>query len=225
MSNHSHRQSGAALVVSLVILTVVTLIGVAATQNSTMELKLVASTKDRATAFQAAEAAIAMYENSLNNTAPKLAFLSNDCAAKGNDASNCFADCSVGNAPKNGLCFQGSYINGQGKATCTLGDRSPIDPVREISRGNRVEVRTGILGGETPANDTPVNVLVEFLCFVEKPTKNGNRARARSEENSASNSIEALNSQLVPLFRLTAVAEGDAKRSRVVVQTTYRLAE
>lgn len=219
------RQSGAALVVSLVILAVVTLIGVAATQNSTMELKLVASTKDRATAFQAAEAALAIYEKTLDTSAPKLAFLSNDCKEKGNDASKCFADCSAADAPKNGFCFQGSYINGQGKASCSLGDKQPIDPVKEISKGNKVGIKTGILGSDKPENEPPVNVLVEFLCFVERPTKSGTRARARSEENSASNSIDALNSQLVPLFRLTAVAEGDAKRSRVVVQTTYRLAE
>ncbi|MEY4588095.1 MAG: hypothetical protein RL497_171, partial [Pseudomonadota bacterium] len=107
-------QQGAALVVSLVILAVVTLIGVAAMQNSALELKLVASTKDRATAFQAAEAALALYETILQNTPPSLANLSDNCAP--GDA--CFVNCNTAAAgEKKGLCFQGSYTNGQGKAS------------------------------------------------------------------------------------------------------------
>ncbi|MEY4588766.1 MAG: hypothetical protein RL497_842, partial [Pseudomonadota bacterium] len=81
---------------------------------------------------------------------------------------------------------------------------------------------TGILKQEDGAG-TPVRILVEFLCFVKKPSKNQNDAVIDSEENSASVATDALNAQLAPLFRLTAVAEGDAKRSHVVVQTTFRL--
>lgn len=216
------KQRGAALVVSLVILAVVSLIGVAAMQNSSLELKLVASTKDRATAFQAAEAALTLYENTLNSSPPDLAFLSNDCPSKVGTPDNCFVDCTDADARKRGLCFQGTYINGQGKASCALGTRAPIDPVQEIINNNSRPQNTGIL---TPVNGNErINVLVEFLCFVEKPNGSSNKARVRSEENSSSNTIDALNANLVPLFRLTAVAEGDAQRSRVVMQTTYRLA-
>ena len=84
------RQSGAALVVSLVILAVVTLIGVAAMQNSSLELKLVASTKDRLTAFQAAEAALALYEDQIKQNPPSLDQLSNNCK----DDAECFVNCA-----------------------------------------------------------------------------------------------------------------------------------
>ncbi|HEY6530496.1 MAG TPA: pilus assembly PilX N-terminal domain-containing protein [Cellvibrionaceae bacterium] len=217
-------QQGAALVVSLVILAVVTLIGVAAMQNSSLELKLVASTKDRATAFQAAEAALALYEKTLEDTPPQLAYLSNDCNDRVADKSKCFVDCANSAAQKKGFCFQGTYINGQGKASCSLANRTPLDPVSEIHNDNAISQTTGILAKQDD-KESPVKILVEFLCFVEKPNISNNSARASSEENSASNSIEALNAQLAPLFRLTAVAEGDAKRSHIVVQTTFRLAE
>lgn len=219
----SKKQNGAALVISLVILAVVSLIGVAAMQNSSLELKLVASTKDRATAFQAAEAALDLYEKSLNDSPPDLSRLSNDCPLRVAETDECFVDCTVAGANK-GLCFQGSYINGQGKASCALGTLTPIDPVQQIVNKNSITLNTGILSKDKDGNES-INLLVEFLCFVEKPGGAGNKARIRSEENSASNSIEALNSQLVPLFRITAVAEGDAKRSRVVAQTTFRLKE
>ena len=48
------RQSGTALVVSLIILAVVTLLGVTSMQSSNTELKLAASQRDRGVAFEAA---------------------------------------------------------------------------------------------------------------------------------------------------------------------------
>jgi type IV pilus assembly protein PilX len=216
----SKFQRGAALVVSLVILAVVTLIGVASMQNSSLELKLVASTKDRATAFQAAEAALNLFENTLIALPPDIAELSNDCAVNPAvaDRGRCFLDCSVA-ANKNGRCFQGTYLNGQGRASCALGRTPPLDAVNEINNNNAIPQLTGV---HLDPN-VPVNILVEFLCFVERPTNTAESARFSSEENSATNSIEALNNQLTPLFRLTAVANGDANRSHVVVQTTFRL--
>jgi type II secretory pathway pseudopilin PulG len=50
-----HKQSGAVLVVSLVILTVLTLIGVASMSGSTLELKIASNSQQHDTAFQAAQ--------------------------------------------------------------------------------------------------------------------------------------------------------------------------
>ncbi|VAW79504.1 hypothetical protein MNBD_GAMMA15-1214 [hydrothermal vent metagenome] len=52
------KQSGAALVVSLLILLVMTLLGVSSLQTSTMEEKMAGNTRERQQAFEAAEAAI-----------------------------------------------------------------------------------------------------------------------------------------------------------------------
>jgi type IV pilus assembly protein PilX len=50
-----NRQSGAVLIVSLVILTVLTLIGVASMSSSTLELKVASNAQQHDTAFQAAQ--------------------------------------------------------------------------------------------------------------------------------------------------------------------------
>jgi type IV pilus assembly protein PilX len=208
---------GAALVVSLVILAVVTIVGVASMQSSTLNLKLVASNKDRTTAFQAAEAALATIEQELASNPPGLDKLSNNCTGL-----NCYIDCTNFNpaAASKGRCFQGIYLNGQGKANCVLGGKNAVDPVTQINNGNFIAVASPLL-----KDNKTVRVLVEFMCFVEKTSASGNGVRMGSEENSTSNSIEALNTQLAPMYRLTAVAEGDALRSHVVAQSIFRLAD
>lgn len=62
-----HRQSGAVLVVSLVILTVLTLIGVASMSGSTLELKVASNSQQHDTAFQAAQNIIEI----LSSTSPQ----------------------------------------------------------------------------------------------------------------------------------------------------------
>jgi type IV pilus assembly protein PilX len=52
------RQSGAVLVVSLIMLLVMTLIGVTAMRSTTMEEKMAGNSRDHAVAFQAAESAL-----------------------------------------------------------------------------------------------------------------------------------------------------------------------
>lgn len=59
--NHSYatrRQAGAALIVSLVMLLVLTLLGVTAMQSTTVEERLSGNLRDRNQAFQSAEAAL-----------------------------------------------------------------------------------------------------------------------------------------------------------------------
>jgi type IV pilus assembly protein PilX len=60
-----HRQSGAVLFVSLIMLLVLTLIGVTAMRSSTLEEKMAANTMNHNITFHAAESAI---ENALDDT-------------------------------------------------------------------------------------------------------------------------------------------------------------
>lgn len=57
-SNLCHRQSGAALVVGMVLLFVLTLLSVSAMQTSTLELQMAGNTQFEQNAFQAAEAGL-----------------------------------------------------------------------------------------------------------------------------------------------------------------------
>ena len=56
--NYSNRQQGAVLVMALVLLIVLTLIGVASMQGSSMELKVASNAQQRNTAFEAAQSLI-----------------------------------------------------------------------------------------------------------------------------------------------------------------------
>ena len=56
--NYSNKQQGAVLVMALVLLIVLTLIGVASMQGSSMELKVASNAQQRNTAFEAAQSLI-----------------------------------------------------------------------------------------------------------------------------------------------------------------------
>ncbi len=62
-----HRQTGAVLVVSLIFLLVLTIVGVAAMQSTTLEEKMAGNVKDRNLAFQNAESAIREAETFIDN--------------------------------------------------------------------------------------------------------------------------------------------------------------
>jgi len=61
------KQSGAALVVSLLILLVMTLLGISSLQTTTLEEKMASNTRERQQAFEAAEAAITSAETYVRN--------------------------------------------------------------------------------------------------------------------------------------------------------------
>ena len=61
----ANRQTGAVLIVALVLLLVLTILGVAGMQNTTMEERMAGNYRDRFGAFQAAEAALRVGEESI----------------------------------------------------------------------------------------------------------------------------------------------------------------
>lgn len=65
-----NAQRGVVLVISLLLLLVLTLIGVAATRSTTLEERMTANQRDREVAFQAAEAALRDGESALQAAAP-----------------------------------------------------------------------------------------------------------------------------------------------------------
>ena len=66
------RQNGAALIVALVLLVVVTLLGVTGLRNVTLEEKMAAATYDRSLAFQAAETALRAVEAAVQAANPSV---------------------------------------------------------------------------------------------------------------------------------------------------------
>ncbi|SMF23429.1 type IV pilus assembly protein PilX [Alteromonadaceae bacterium Bs31] len=80
MQSQIKKNSGAVLVVSLVILVVITVIGVSTIQTATLEEKMVAGARDRDLAFQAAEAALSAAEDRIENLANFDAFNISSCS-------------------------------------------------------------------------------------------------------------------------------------------------
>ncbi len=81
---HAHQsQSGIALVVSLILLVVVTLIGLAAVGTTTVQQKLTANFYDRELAFQSAEAALRVAETVITASATPTTTPIYDCSTVG----------------------------------------------------------------------------------------------------------------------------------------------
>jgi type IV pilus assembly protein PilX len=78
-----HRQHGAALIVALLILLVLTVLGVTSLQTSSLDEKMAGNAWDQNTAFQSAEAALRDAEGQINNLTSTVAFLGNGTSGNG----------------------------------------------------------------------------------------------------------------------------------------------
>lgn len=103
-------QQGAALVVALIILLVVTLLGVTGINNSSTELKLATAAQNRALTFEGAEAALKATEVTFQEAAnlPKLVDFYNTC-----NGAQCYTE-----ACNAGRCFKGDF-DGSDIEVCT----------------------------------------------------------------------------------------------------------
>lgn len=206
------RQGGAALIVSLIILGVMTLIGVTSMQRSGLELKMVSSAHDRSVAFEAVETALTTIELNLSESPPPLLNHYSDCSGAG-----CFnTECN------NGLCFSGEYYRSQERAQCYISDPDTnfqhdfwsdkkLDVWNSTARHSTVNVE-GL--------KTPVKYIIEFLCFtnIGPELKSGFSTQGATVSSSE-------NENYKPLYRITAMASGNASRATVVLQSTYRIAK
>lgn len=195
-------QKGAALIVSLVILGVVTVLGIVGMQSSNTELKLAASMRDRGIAFEAAEAALVIVEEQLANDPPNYSDLYSDCSG-----ANCFNATCV-----NGLCFDGEYPDGDTELSCIVAadagsservkfwSDSALDVWNSPSKHKVVNV-IGV--------DAEVKYITEFLCYVEEDVA--------SPFNTTNPNDGA------PLFRITVMAKGNGNRASVALQSTYKV--
>jgi len=73
-SAHGRKQDGAALVVALIFLLIMTLLGVGALNTTVLQEKMAGNTKEKNTAFQAAESALIVAENWIHEQVSKPIF-------------------------------------------------------------------------------------------------------------------------------------------------------
>lgn len=204
--NYNIKQTGAALIVSLILLGIISILALSFSYSANTEMKVVASQKERGVAFQAAEAALAIVEQQLATNPPPIEMLWSSCNGQG-----CFTPTCTG-----GLCFAGEYLSSQTRYLCktvkpaTTTQVIPFweDPVlnvwKDSARHREIEVAS--------VNAT-VKYIVEFMCFVRKDTMTTFDGEKDNQNNG------------VPLFRITAMASSNGDRANVALQSTFKLLE
>jgi type IV pilus assembly protein PilX len=209
------QQRGATLIVSLVILAVITVIGIASMRSANMELKMAASARDRAVALQAAESALRSVETLITTPGNGFTLASLLPSCKGDD---CFTfNCN------NGRCFGGdlevaatlddcslaSLAGGGGNAvTRQYWNEDGIWEDAARTGDMRVLMNNGV-DIATPRN---VQFLIEFMCFVPKNEK------SLTDPDHASRFG-------VPLYQVTVQSRGEAGRSVVMLQSIFKSAQ
>ncbi len=209
------RQRGATLIVALVILAVVTLLGVTSIRSSSLELKMAASARDRSVAFQAAEAALLTIERNLMTAPPRRSALLPGCdpaAGVTDPQARCFVpECSLGH------CFTGRFAGTTQNSDCRLADASGMidQPWKNPDLWSQPESHAVVNVARTdlPTTSLEVKYLIEFMCFVLPQ-------EITSLESNGDPFQEA-----VPLYRVTVLAEGEAQRASVMLQTTITVPE
>jgi type IV pilus assembly protein PilX len=217
------REKGATLIVSLVILAVITVLGVASMRSSNLELKMAASARDRAVAMQAAEAALQEVEKILaadkdaagNLNFPVQSFMPNCSQPR----------CFTPSCP-DGLCFSGDFEAARTRDDCSLANVAAPGNPRQVRQHWREEgnwqadqaaagqppgfVQVLVNDDTDPAvSQIPVKFLIEFMCFVPK-NENTNTDEDHSQDLG------------VPLYQVTVRASGQAGRATVMLQSVFK---
>lgn len=198
------RQTGTALIVSLIILAVVTLLGVSNMKTSNSELRMAGSMRDRGVAFEAAEAALIIVEKQLADNPPDRLSLLSNCTGNG-----CFNAACLG-----GLCFNGDYELSYSEYECLVDKPGAANERQDFWRDAALDVWNTASRHRTVQIDSlryDVKYITEFLCYVAR------------DENTPFSEVENENNNGAPLFRITAMAQGNGGRASVALQSTYKV--
>ncbi len=217
-SNMRHQQ-GATLIVALVLLAIVTLVGAAGIRGTSLEMKMIASARDRAMAFEAAEATLRKAEADL--IASGRPAVNEDGVTEGpaltlQNITNVYgATCNT--ETNKGKCFKGEI-------------KDPLEPYKSCQLFKDGETNfTPFWEDKNNFADTSVNAavdgsnnktvatkyLVEFMCFTIK--ERGLKGTIDDKETGDEDLI------YMPLFRITAFAEGLGKRAKVMAQSMVKV--
>ena len=203
------QQAGTALIVSLIILLVVTLLGVASMQTSTFQMKMASSNKERQTVFAIAEAGLREAEKQLEASPPQRAQIFDSCTG-----DTCFnQEC------KGGRCFSGKYPENAPTldsdcslwASSSYDDSDPDADSTKFWSDTSLDVWSNSGLHQTiavPGSTKDVKYILEFLCFANQPPPEA---------------LVSAGGDGLPLFRITALAEGNDSRVKVVLQSIYSL--
>lgn len=201
-------QSGATLIVALVLLVIVTLLGAAGMRGTTLEMKMIASSRDRAMAFEAAESTLKEVEQALIANPPTLESMTTKFTA------NC----------TNGFCFDGEYVATDPYQSCRIYSNGATDLTPfwareafwENTNTHGVNADVKVADGANDAVRTiSTRFMVEFMCFTLK--EQGLKGTIDDKESGDDFLI------YMPIYRITAIAGGLGGRSEVMTQTMVKV--
>jgi type IV pilus assembly protein PilX len=207
VSGTTKKQSGVALIASLLVLILVGLASVATMESTGMQLKMTVASSDRQEAFEVAEAALKAVEENIINNVDNLAEDSNmylDCGGDG-----CFtASCA------NGRCFQGTMLSEDPEDCETVGDGNFVDQ-QETLPWESGDADDGYLNVWDDASlhlsvavdgyTNPVRYIIEFRCFTP-----------------ADPEVDLDTFNKAQLFRITTRGMSNSGRTEVMLQSTIK---
>lgn len=194
-----NKQTGSILLLSLLMLLILSLVGVASIGNVTLNERMASNYRDHDISFQAAEAALAEGERRASNYS--IAFDENDfqntCTS-----SSCFtAACS------DGFCFNGTYpVSGVCDTT------APASPLwlQDTTWTTAGIARDSVVS--FPTLPVKPKYIIEFMCYVVADTTAGTPSIT-----------PPYGVDWAYMYRITAYAEGATGGSRTMLQSTYKV--
>jgi type IV pilus assembly protein PilX len=199
------QQSGAVLILALVILVIVTLLGTAVMQGATLESKMANNSQERQQAFNAAEAALRQAERVIDTAGFADSELRTNCTG-----SRCFnANCT------NGLCFSGTFGPSDNQSQCLTVPSGSSPPAQGVWASAALDVWNTAgrhVAVDLPGYDDLVagKYIIEFRCFTDQLDSGG-----------GGGGTVATNTGDV-VYRITARGVSQSGRVEAMVQSTYR---
>ena len=193
---HSNRQRGSALIVSLVILLIMTIIGVQSISSTSLEEKMAGNYRSSQLSFQAAEAALRQAEEFIENTTFNLPHMQVN-ASDSDFSANC----------TNGLCF-----NGSGSFALECSANNPSSPPWKDFTNIWDGAKHRSFSGSMPGVSTLPKYIVEFRCCVPADL---NVAPDPSNGYCA-------NGEWAEMYRVTALGYGGTDQARTMLQSTFK---
>jgi len=201
------QQTGAVLIVSLILLLVMTLIGVSNMRSSSLQMKMAANNQVRSQAFTAAEFVLHAVEREIQSDFDQH---DPDTHVQNCSGANCYNSACTG-----GLCFEGTptWLD---RPACKLADGSGSELNEYVWMRNSGAIwnsSTTYREMAVPNTKLTPKYIIEFMCYTHK-----------DPDPSSGALCDVLTpNDCLPLYRITVLAEGENGNSKVMLQTTTKV--
>tara|TARA_R110001592_G_scaffold52511_6_gene160657 strand:+ start:2404 stop:3000 length:597 start_codon:yes stop_codon:yes gene_type:complete len=193
------KQTGSVLLLSLLMLLILTMVGVASIGNVTLNERMASNYRDHDISFQAAEAALKEGERQAINYS--LSFNEDDFQG-GCTTGSCFTS-----ACDNGFCFNGTYpVSGE----CDVVPAASPLWLDDTTWATAGVARESVVS--FPTLPVKPKYIVEFLCYVVADATAGTPSIP-----------PPYGVDWAYMYRITSYAEGSSGGSRTMLQSTYKV--